>query len=124
MQWMIDQLLDFSRARGSGGIALQRRPADAGAVMRDILDELCVAHPDAAIELEASGDLRGEWDAGRLAQVVTTLVGNAIQHGRGGVPIMLRFDGSFSVAIVLTIANGGTIGEELLPIIFAPFCAV
>lgn len=37
---------------------------------------------------ESSGDLLGEWDSDRLAQLVSNLVGNAIQHGEGS-PVTL-----------------------------------
>ena len=32
----------------------------------------------------SEGDLTGDWDADRLAQVASNLIGNALQHGDGG----------------------------------------
>jgi signal transduction histidine kinase len=45
--------------------------------------EIRAGDPEAVLRLQMSGDLRGEWDADRLEQVVSNLVGNAIQYGNG-----------------------------------------
>jgi hypothetical protein len=38
--------------------------------------EIRAGQPEAVLRLQMSGDLRGEWDADRLEQVVSNLVGN------------------------------------------------
>jgi PAS domain S-box-containing protein len=121
MQHMIEQLLDVARARTRGGIPLECGPTDIGSIVRDVVDELRLAHSGATIESHMVGDLRGAWDANRLAQLVSNLVGNAIQHGQSGAPIVVRIDGTDADSVTLSVANAGTISEELLPILFAPF---
>ena len=39
--------------------------------------EIRAGQPEAAVRLQADGDLRGEWDTDRLAQLVSNLIGNA-----------------------------------------------
>jgi two-component system, sensor histidine kinase and response regulator len=51
--------------------------------------EIRTAHRDAVVRLATSGNLVGHWDVDRLAQVVSNLVGNAIQHG-GGTAVKSR----------------------------------
>jgi signal transduction histidine kinase len=63
------------------------------------------AHPEVVVHFRASGDLTGEWDADRLAQVVSNLLGNAIQHGGGG-PVTLEAHGADG-SVTLTVHNGG-----------------
>ena len=65
--------------------------------------------------------MTGEWDVDRLQQIASNLVGNAIQHGDVGEPIVIRVDGSASEQVVLSVANGGVIPPEALPSIFDPF---
>jgi signal transduction histidine kinase len=81
--------------------------------------EIRAGQPDALLRLHVNGDLRGEWDADRLEQVVSNLLGNAIQHGNG-TPITLtgREQGN---SVTLTVHNGGLpIPPEALPHIFEP----
>ena len=88
MERMIGDLLDLTRTRLGGSLPLKRRPADLQQVCEEAMMEIRAGQPDAVLQLQVSGDLRGEWDADRLGQVVSNLVGNAIQHGNG-TPITL-----------------------------------
>lgn len=121
MQGMLDQLLDFSRTRTGGGIALDCKLADAGVITREVADEIRVAHPEIAVALTSEGDLRCELDADRFAHVLASLAGNAIQHGQAGRPIAVHLDGLAADVVTIAIGNEGTIRDEVLPLIFAPF---
>jgi signal transduction histidine kinase/CheY-like chemotaxis protein len=51
------------------------------ATVRGGTSEVQAAHPDAVVRFTSSESVTGEWDSDRLAQVVSNLLGNAIQHG-------------------------------------------
>jgi signal transduction histidine kinase len=88
-------------------------------VCEEAIIEIRAGEPDAVLQLHVSGDLRGEWDADRLAQVVSNLIGNAVQHG-GGTPVTLtgNEDGD---AVTLAVHNGGLpIPPDVLPFVFEP----
>ena len=121
MSRMIGDLLDLTRARVAGGIAIERRTADLAALAEHALQECQASSPDRALAWHASGDCTGAWDEDRLAQVATNLIGNAVRHGDSGAPVRVSVDGTEARSVVLTVANAGVIVPELLPHIFDPF---
>jgi signal transduction histidine kinase len=121
MSRIISQLLDFTRARLGGGISINSRPIDLADVCADVIAEMSTVHPDRAVRFDAGGDTLGNWDRERLAQVVSNLIGNAIQHGKsdGGIDVQLRTAGD---VVTLQVHNeGAAIPADLLPSVFDPF---
>ena len=119
MERMIGDLLDLTRTRLGGSLPLKRRPANLQQVCEEAMMEIRAGQPDAVLRLQVSGDLRGEWDADRLGQVVSNLVGNAIQHGNG-TPITLTGQEQGNL-VTLTVHNAGPpIPPEVLPFVFEP----
>ena len=116
---MIRDLLDFARGRLASGIPVAPQPCDLRTVCSAVVEEVRQVHPDRAIRFEAAGDLRGEWDADRVEQVVSNLVANAVTHGTGPVRVTARDDGD---EVVTTVHNDGhPIPAVVLPILFEPF---
>jgi signal transduction histidine kinase len=105
MERLIGDLLDLTRARLGGVIPLKPVPTDLQRLCEEVLLEMQAAHPGAVMHVRVAGDVTGEWDPDRLAQVVSNLVGNAIQHGGGG-PISLEAHGA-DESVTLRVQNGG-----------------
>jgi signal transduction histidine kinase len=84
---------------------LHRVRTDLQQVCDEILIEVRAAHPGVAVGFAANGDMTGEWDRDRLAQVISNLLGNAIQHGGGG-PITVTADGTADT-VTFRVHNGG-----------------
>jgi signal transduction histidine kinase len=120
MSRMIDQILEWTRLRtDKGGIQLTRAACDLGAVAEDVVSELRLRRGDVPIAVERRGELRGNWDADRLAQVVSNLVSNAIDHAtKPGVAVSLNGDGP---EVLLAVENEGNIEPEMAPHVFEPF---
>jgi signal transduction histidine kinase len=119
MERMIADLLDVTCARLGGTMSIQRRAADLQQVCEEAMIELRAGQTEAVVRLQADGDLRGEWDTDRLAQLVSNLVGNAIQHG-DGTPVTITAHGNGD-SVTLGVHNGGPpIPPDLLPLVFEP----
>lgn len=118
---MVDQLLDLTQTRLGGGIPVRPSPGDLTAIVWAVVEEIETAHPDRWIRFEAPLSIPGQWDAGRIARVVSNLIGNALQHGRhdGAVKVGLHPEGGEAV---LEVENEGPrIPPELLPTLFEAF---
>ncbi|WNG34210.1 GAF domain-containing protein [Archangium violaceum] len=117
---MIRDLLDSTQAR-VGGIPVEPRPLDFHELARHVVEEVQLAHPERSIFFQPGGDAHGAWDADRMAQVITNLVGNAVQHSPEGTPVRVvsrRRGGE----VLLEVHNEGPpIPAEELPTLFAPF---
>jgi phosphoserine phosphatase RsbU/P len=121
MARMIGDILDFTRTRLGGGYTLQRTWMNVHEVLKQVVEELEVAHPQKRFELSVSGTGWGEWDADRIAQAASNLVGNAVQYSPEGsaVRVLARDEGD---GVRVEIHNQGTpIPAERLPHIFDPF---
>ncbi|HEY6561625.1 MAG TPA: HAMP domain-containing sensor histidine kinase [Polyangiaceae bacterium] len=118
---MIDDLLDFTRSRLGTGIPVVRADMDMETTCRQTVDEIIAFHPRCIVHFEASGELRGQWDSGRIGQALSNVVGNAFQHGSADVPVEVSVRGE-AASVVLTVHNKGpAIAKNELLDIFNPF---
>lgn len=118
---MIDDLVDFTRSRLGAGIPIVRTELDIETICRQTADEITAFHPDRIVHFEASGELRGQWDGGRIGQALSNLVGNAFQHGRADTPVDVAVRGEPD-RIVMTVHNQGpVIAKNEVQDIFSPF---
>jgi signal transduction histidine kinase len=106
MARMISDLLDYTRTRLGAGMPVSPFPMDLEILCRELFKEFRSAHPNREIRFQSEGELNGDWDADRLRQAVSNLMGNAIQHGAESAPIELKLKGEAS-DVVLVVYNGG-----------------
>jgi len=121
MSNMVAQLLDLTRSRLAGGITIDKRPIRLGEIVNEAVEELRLVHPQRSIQCDVRGDDRTLGDQGRLAQVVSNLVGNAVEHGDPTQPVTVALSISGD-RVVLVVKNAGApIPPDLLRVIFDPF---
>ncbi len=118
---LVNDLLDFAKARIGATIPINPRPTNLREIIEEVVDECQASAPGRVITIGHVGDEYGTWDSDRIAQVISNLVGNALQHGSPSAPIIVesRISGDDAV---LTIENEGPgIGKEQLGKLFEPY---
>lgn len=119
MERLIQQVLDFALARVKGGIPVALGEADLSQLVKQAAAELGAGGERVTIEVR--GNSTGWWDADRMMQVISNLLGNAMEHGDAKAPIHVLLDGTAPEQVRLEVQNGGVIPEETLGLVFSPF---
>ncbi|WP_437969084.1 sensor histidine kinase [Sorangium sp. So ce260] len=118
---MVEEMLDLARIRYYGGLPVELKPVDLCAICRQVVMELELCRPEHTIRLLTEGDGRGMWDPGRMGQLLSNLIGNAVDYSPPEEPVQVELRGQKEV-VALAVHNRGTpIPPELLPVIFDPF---
>ena len=106
MNHMVMDLLDFARTRFGDRIPIVPVAMDIGKVLSEVVTEIRGSAPHRIVDVKRSGDLRGKWDADRLAQVLTNLLGNAIDHGAADAPIVVVAHGNEREVVISVHSEG------------------
>jgi len=118
MNNMVGALLDFTRGRLGGGIPITRASMNMGRLVHDVVNEVLAAHPNRKIKVNARGALTGQWDSERMSQVVTNLLGNALEHGSERGAVSVDVQGTDDEVTIAVFNHGTVIPEEQLDGIF------
>jgi hypothetical protein len=111
------------RARAArGGIGVLPAPVDdLDVALRAVVDELRDAHPQRVIDARIEVNTRVVCDRGRVQQLASNLLANALVHGSAAGPVSLEASTSDG-SVVIDIANDGEpIPADSLAKVFAPF---
>jgi PAS domain S-box-containing protein len=120
---MLNRLMDLSKVE-AGRLDLKLEPSDLVSVIRSVVTGVELLSSAHRIEVHAPSSLEGEWDAGRLAQVLQNLITNAIKYSPDGGTIVVSARAANRQAIVSVRDNGLGIPAEDLPQLFERFYRV
>ena len=113
-------MIDFASTWLGNAMPLNCELVDLQMLCREVVDEFRATHPQRTLHFNPRGDLTGNWDAARIRQVVSNLLGNALQHGSSDGPVELSA-ASEGPTVVLSVHNeGAPIPPEALPTLFDP----
>jgi signal transduction histidine kinase len=122
MALLVDDVVDFARGKLGGGIGVNLREVDdVNAALNSVIREFQDGQPERQIlaSISVAGPVR--CDIGRIQQVASNLIGNALTHGAAQKPIRVsaRSDDHY---LILEVSNDGEpIAPESLLKIFQPF---
>jgi signal transduction histidine kinase len=120
MKQMISDLLDFARTRLGDRLPIDPSPMAMGDACSQAISEIGASYPDCTLRFESTGELSGTWDSARIGQMLSNLLGNAVQHGSTEAPVSLAASGKAD-EVVVTVHNHGTpIPENEVHRIFEP----
>lgn len=123
MSGLIDNVLDFARARLGSGIGLDLQTEETlEPVIDQVVQELRSSSPDRVVQTSYDVLHPVLCDASKIGQMVSNLLGNALTHGDRAHPIRLHAETTSTGVFRLWVANGGTpIPHEAMPKLFDPF---
>jgi signal transduction histidine kinase len=122
MERMIRDLLDYTRLHAGKGLPIFLAPANLHDICRDAAEEATSANPERRVRLDLEGDGAGFWDADRIQQIVSNLIGNAVQHGRNGTPVDLSVHSLADGRLSIEVRNQGEpIPGRSIPHLFEAF---
>jgi signal transduction histidine kinase len=117
---MLRQLNDFTRVRLGGVVGYQRESSNVGELCRASIDEIQASHPGRQISFMQSGDTTANVDRVRIAQLISNLIANAIQHGSVGGNVAVQVAGEDKHVCVEVHNEGPAIDPAQLSLIFEP----
>jgi sigma-B regulation protein RsbU (phosphoserine phosphatase) len=121
MAGLIDDVMDFARGRLGSGIDLHPEVKLLEPVLRQVVDELEAAQPGRIIDCDFDLPIPISFDPGRIAQLASNLLGNALTHGDPRTPVHLHASATGD-RLEMWVANGGEpISEVAMKRLFQPF---
>lgn len=120
MAALIDNVLDFARGRLGGGLTLTRSRKPLEPALRQVIEETKSIHPGRTIDAQFDLTQPVHADHGRISQLFSNLLSNAITYGAEGEPVRVRADtnGKFQLEVINV---GSPIPQAAMERLFAPF---
>jgi sigma-B regulation protein RsbU (phosphoserine phosphatase) len=121
MAGLIDDVMDFARGRLGSGIGLLRTVAPLEPVLRQVVEELKASQPSRVIVCEFDVPDPVSFDPGRISQLVSNLLGNALAHGDPKAPVRLGAAARGGALVVWVSNEGEAIPPKAMERLFQPF---
>jgi signal transduction histidine kinase len=124
MSKLINDLIDFTRTHLGPGIPIRVKQGSIVAICEEVVNELRTFHPEQQIDLQVPPQLDAIFDESRIAQVLSNLIGNAIQYGSADKPVTVRVRASEGDLVIGVNNRGTTIAPDKLASIFDPMVRI
>lgn len=119
---LVDDLVDFTRGRMGGGIPVDlRHETHLDLALDLVIEELRGLYPERTIRAQLQPNIALVCDSGRVAQLLSNLLKNALVHGDPGHPVDVSATLDNGVFRLGVSNGGGKIPEETVSQLFKPF---
>ncbi len=103
---IIEDLLDLTRIQFGSDIQVSRSKMNVAQLSKQLIEEMQALYLNRVLELTTTGDMEVEWDRSRIGQVISNLVGNAMEHGSKDSPTTVAVIGKAGL-VELSVRNMG-----------------
>lgn len=117
---IVGDLLDFTRTQLGAGIPIRKERDNLVVACEGMIEEARAYYPDRQIDFKSTPELMGSFDRSRMEQVISNLVGNAIQHGEAGTPVTVVLSTEDKSATLSVHNVGLPIEEDTVASLFKP----
>jgi signal transduction histidine kinase len=117
---LINDLIDFTRTHLGPGIPIRAIQGDLSAICAEVVNELRTIHSERIIDLIVPPQLDAAFDNSRMAQLLSNLVGNALQHGVKDAPVSIVVSSRDDDITIAVNNKGPIIPAEKAASIFDP----
>ncbi|MCJ8155087.1 PAS domain-containing sensor histidine kinase [Chryseobacterium sp. SSA4.19] len=121
MYEMINDIMDLARGRLGGGFPIVPVESDLEQLLNQVSGELKLAWPERVIQSDFNINQPVICDPGRLSQLVSNLLANAIIHGSPTAPVIIQAAVNENIWEISVINEGEPIPQEALQSLFHPF---
>ncbi len=111
MARLVEELLDVSRL-AAGRLTLERTRFDLAELVHEVANRMRDGFDRASMPLSVTAEsITGEWDRGRIDQIITNLMSNALKYGRGS-PVNVTVVRRDTTAVIAVTDRGIGIAPE------------
>ena len=121
MSALINDVLDFAHGRLGGGLPINTVEGALEPVLRQVVEEHRSTHPDSHIDMRLALRTPVKCDPGRIAQLFSNLLGNALIYGAPGAPVRVHASSDASSFELTVINSGEQIPPAAMKRLFNPF---
>lgn len=87
---IIEHVVDFARAQSDGIMPIVLKRGRLDEHMVKVVEEIRLRHRGKLVNFDVQGSFDGNWDEGRMGQLLSNLLGNALIYGAQDKPVSVR----------------------------------
>ena len=118
---IVGDVVDFTKGNMGSGITLKSHNGCIAEALLQVVAELQLEYPEREIITEIAEPLILRSDAGRLAQLLSNLLKNALLHGDPQAPVNVRAEISNGILQISVTNTGKKLSPNIVAQLFKPF---